>query len=61
MELTANTIYRITLSTPLRANVGGATLINITNDPLGIIGNVLQSSNTATFDYNETAHPGNWN
>ena len=49
------------MSTPLRANVGGATLINITNDPLGFIGNVLQTSNTTTFDYNETAHPGNWN
>lgn len=61
VRITANTIYRITLSTQLRANVGGATLINITNDPLGFIGNVIQTSNTATFDYNETSHPGNWN
>ena len=60
-KITANTVYRITLSTPLRSNVGGATLINITNDPLGFIGNVIQTSNTLTFDYNATAHPGNWN
>ena len=60
-RMTANSVYRITLSTPLRANVGGATLINITNDPLGFIGNVIQTSNTLTFDYNATAHPGNWN
>ena len=60
-RITANTVYRLTLSTPLRANVGGATLINITNDPLGFLGNVIQTSNTLTFDYNATSHPGNWN
>ena len=60
-RITANTVYRITLGQDLRANVGGRILTNITNDPNGLIGNVDYVANTATFDYNATTYPGNWN
>jgi len=60
-RITANTVYRITLGQDLRANVGGRILTNITSDPNGLIGNVNYEANTATFDYNATTYPGNWN
>jgi hypothetical protein len=60
-RITANTIYRITLGESLKANVGGRTILNVTPNPSGFIGNVIQPANTFSFDYNASTFPGNWN
>ena len=60
-RITANTVYRISLNETIRANVGGRTITNITNDPQGTMGNVHQGNNSVTFDYNATTYPSNWN
>ena len=59
--ITANTVYRISLNETIRANVGGRTITNITNDPQGSMGNVHQGNNNVTFDYNASTYPSNWN
>lgn len=58
VQLTTNSIFRITIEESPNANLGGLFFTNITSNPTGEINNV--SSNTATFDYDEEAFPGNF-
>jgi len=56
--LTANGIYRVTLSDNIKSNVATAFAINITEDPIGTVGNLDLGSKTFTFDYNHLRYRG---
>ena len=59
-ELTQNNIFRIKLASAPTDNLTSSTLTNITPNPTGVINNVNQTANTATFDYNTGTFPGNF-
>lgn len=52
--LTANSIYRVKLATPITTNLSGVTAVNITNDIEGRVGNVNVGTKTFTIDYDNT-------
>lgn len=59
--LTANSVYRITLSRPIDSRVqSGSTLVNISPNLFGYVGNVNTSNYTFTIDYDETKYPGSF-
>lgn len=57
--LTANGIFRVTLDDNIKANVAIVSAINITPDPVGIVGNVNSTLNTFTMDYDTTLFHSN--
>ena len=56
VELTANSIFRIHTGSKPNSNLAGFTFTNITPDPIGSLGNVVEGS--GTFDYDTAAFPG---
>lgn len=56
--LTANGIYRVTLSDSITSNISASYAVNITQDPVGVIGNLNTSANTITFEYSSNTYPG---
>lgn len=56
VAMTANSIYTVTLSNNLKANVGGRTAVNISLDLIGAVNNVDTTSNTFTIDYNDNTY-----
>ncbi len=58
VELTSNCIYKIRFEQAITANVSGTTIVNITDDIAGSIGNINTTDNTFTVDYSESTFPG---
>lgn len=58
VALTANCIYKIRFEDTITANVSGTTIVNISDDITGFIGNINTSDNTFTVDYSESTFPG---
>ena len=58
--LTANSIYRIYTTDNLKVNATSFTATNMSPNPYGVIGNVIQANNTFTLDYDGGAYPGNF-
>jgi len=56
--LTANCVFRVILSPGIQANTAGLSLINITNDVVGSVGNVNVAANSFTVDYSSNTYPG---
>lgn len=56
--LTANSIYRIIVSDSIDSNVAQSTAVNITPNPVGLVGNLDTVSKTFTFEYNSNTYPG---
>lgn len=59
--LSANSIFKIYLTDNLNINATSFTATNISPNPYGSLGNVLNTNNTFTLDYNERTYPGNFN
>jgi hypothetical protein len=57
--LTANSIFRIQLSSIPEIDLSGYSFINVTEDPVGVVSNV--QSNTFTLTYNTDSYPGVFN
>jgi hypothetical protein len=58
---TANYFFQIQTTPALKANLTAATIINISKDIQGFIGNVNTAANTFTLDYDAIASPGQFN
>lgn len=56
--LTANGIYRVTLSDSIKSNISVGYAVNVTPDPIGIVGNVNTTTNTFTFEYPSDNYKG---
>jgi hypothetical protein len=56
--LTANGIFRVTLDDNIKSNVAQAYAINVTPNPIGLVGNLNVGAKTFTFDYDHTRFPG---
>ena len=56
--LTANSIFRITLSDNIKSNVGAGYAVNITPNPVGVVNNVNITTNTFTFEYPSDIYKG---
>lgn len=59
--LTANNIYRITLSDNVKSNISAAYAVNITPNPNGIINNLNAETKTFTFEYPSEVYGGKLN
>jgi len=57
-QLTTNSIFRIELESAPTNNLASVVLTNVSPNPVGILNNI--SSNTCTFDYDESVYPGNF-
>ncbi len=58
VALTTNCIYKIRFEDSITANVSGTTIVNISDDISGFIGNIDTGANTFTVDYSEATFPG---
>jgi len=61
VDLTTANFYEIELRDNIKANVSGLTFVNISNDIVGLIGNVDVVANSFSLDYNENVYTGNFN
>jgi hypothetical protein len=59
VAMTANSVFRVALSTRPSANLAGLSFVNVSPNPIGVLNNT--AGNSITFDYDPAVYAGSFN